>query len=107
MSAHTPGSWACHLFVDTDLGDIPHFSIFQDDGYGNGNAIPCREDGVRKWERAEAEANASLIAAAPDLLAALVLLRQTLRDDPAMQNREYIDIGIQVNNAIDKARGLR
>jgi hypothetical protein len=50
------------------------------------------------------EGDARLIAAAPDLLAALLAVRDAIKDHPAMQGREFVDLGIQVNNAIGKAQ---
>ena len=39
-----------------------------------------------------------------DSMHALQALLNAVKTNPAMQGRQYIDIGIQVNNAIDKAR---
>lgn len=57
------------------------------------------------WKTERDKSNARLIAAAPDLLAALEALRDAVKDHPAMQGREYVGLGIQVNNAIAKAKG--
>lgn len=67
MSKHTPGPWATQeTFGRSDIADhecIPDaFTIFTDDGHGNGLPIGYTT------------ANARLIAAAPDLLAALKLI---------------------------------
>lgn len=77
---HTPGPWAVHLFSDTGLGDPPHFAIFTDDGEGNGDHLPCgeRDD---PGHLQIAEANAKLIAAAPDLLLALKAAKSWIEND--------------------------
>ncbi len=53
--------------------------------------------------RENRRANARLSAAAPDLLAALIALRDLVQDHPALQGREHIPLGIQVNDALRKA----
>jgi len=52
-----------------------------------------------------AKANAHLIAAAPDLLKALKTLLDAVKNNPTMNKREFVDMGIMVNNAIAKAEG--
>jgi hypothetical protein len=44
-----------------------------------------------------------LMAAAPDLLNALTALRDAIKDNPTMQGREFVALGIQVNDALTKA----
>jgi hypothetical protein len=51
--------------------------------------------------------NARLIAAAPELLDALKAMLALVKDHPDFQGRDHIGLGIQVNNAIDKAEGRR
>ena len=46
-----------------------------------------------------------LIAAAPELLAALKALRKAVICEPAMNNMKYDALGAQVNKAIAKAEG--
>lgn len=41
-----------------------------------------------------------------DLLAALIALRQAAKDSPSMQGRDFVSLGIQVNNAIARAGGV-
>lgn len=57
-------------------------------------------------EAAEARKMALVRRAAPDLLEALKALRDAVKDHPAMQGREYIGLGIQVNDALKKAGAL-
>lgn len=45
------------------------------------------------------------LSGAPDLLAALTALRDAVKSVPVMQGREYVQLGIQVNDAIAKAEG--
>ncbi len=74
MSAHTAGPWQAHALPLMERADqhrvsLGHplsnepgaFMLFTDDGRGNGLPLPERDR----------DANAALIAAAPDLLAAL------------------------------------
>ena len=58
---HTPGPWTCNI-------DAEGLNVFQDDPEhpGNGDHIMCIP------RHPESEANARLIAAAPEMLAALV-----------------------------------
>ena len=60
QTAHTPGPWTCTI-------DDEGFNVFQDDPKhpGNGDHIMCIAGNP------ESEANARLIAAAPELLAML------------------------------------
>ncbi len=61
MSGHTPGPWMA------DDGGSGYWGIFQEDD-SDGIAFLTEESG-RRLRPAQAEANARLIAAAPDLLA--------------------------------------
>lgn len=53
----------------------------------------------------EQDANARLIAAAPDLLEALETLLAAVKTVPEMNNTRFDQLGIQVNAAIKKAYG--
>ena len=78
MSGHTPGPWTIRKIFNR------HWEILNSAGYWIG--------------RARGEENAHLIAAAPDLLAALIDVRDNARDDsPEMWAR--------VDAAIAKATG--
>jgi hypothetical protein len=71
--SHTPGAW----FADTDLHGV--WSVYvtdPDDRAGPGQTEP---DLVIVAEALRSEADARLIAAAPDLLATLIELRDHLR----------------------------
>ncbi len=61
--SYTPGPWDVQVRQPID-GDA-FFDIYQTDGHGNESAVACI------GADAETAANACLIAAAPDLLAAL------------------------------------
>jgi hypothetical protein len=65
MTKHTPGPWTVEGRNRTNDG----WRLFADSGYGVGVAWDCNGN-------PENEANARLIAAAPDLLAALKALRE-------------------------------
>jgi hypothetical protein len=54
----------------------------------------------------EAEGNARLKASAPELLEVLIKIRKMCREHPALQGLEYVDLGIQVNRAIERATGI-
>jgi hypothetical protein len=98
---HTPGPWI-----------VTHGQLLrvQARGQGEGWKSPAVICGVHRLGRllgaertAESAANAVLIAAAPELLDALKALRAAVADHPAMQGRQFVSLGIQVNNAIAKA----
>jgi hypothetical protein len=98
MSSHTSGPWVLINHPDVGLHAVmaqPHPALR---GFTKEIADVLSGD-------PEGEANARLIAAAPDLLAALDALRAAVKDHPALQGREYVGLGIQVNNAIAKAKG--
>jgi hypothetical protein len=79
---HTPGPWAA---APTDGG----FAVYEDDGEGNGDHIQCIPGHPR------GEANARLIAAAPELLSAL-------RD--MVQREAYLYPDSESNVILDAAR---
>lgn len=102
MSAHTFGPW--HVGMSNGAG-----SIFSDNGRtrwepGGTTLYPIAQVN-RGWNEAEDEANARLIAAAPDLLAALQALvgeadlGEIDHDD---ETRALID---QAREAIERATG--
>lgn len=57
------------------------------------------------WITKDGVADADLIAAAPDLLAALKALTRACQSEWAMQKQKYAPLGLQVLAAIDKAEG--
>lgn len=74
-SKHTPGNW--HMGIGNGEG-----CIFSDDGrmrleIGGTTLYPVCQV-VRGWEDGEDDANARLIAAAPELLAALEAFREAI-----------------------------
>jgi hypothetical protein len=84
MNKHTPGPW--HLFERNRLCiESP-----------TGNVALCNL-------ARNSEADAKLIAAAPELLEALVALREAVRNEPTMNAMRYDSLGAQVNEAINKA----
>ena len=67
MSAHTPGPWE----ADDDLDIIATDSGVLIASVNQAADFPCLDEDEREEAQCECEANADLIAAAPDLLAAL------------------------------------
>ena len=100
MSApkHTPGPW---ITDDKQSGDVFRYVMPE-----NGSVLPiCRLD----VDRFEAEANARLIAAAPELLEALeAMLSHTADLDPMQGFRPEEDFSAvkQARAAIAKATGV-
>jgi len=91
MTAHTPGPWE----IRVDTGE---YGIYHLEGPGPG----YRHDDVRDRE-AEDQANADLIAAAPELLEALKIAEVHLGwGDVTLENVHRI-----VRNAIAKATGTQ
>lgn len=111
MSKHTPGPWKWKS--DLDMGG---FHIYMDTAIRNRSGYQCHhhleldftlypEDGDQ-WE--EAKANARLIAAAPDLLAALVKAERLFREIgfiAAADSARPESLWNEINNAISKATG--
>ena len=94
MSEFTPGPWkrsdssAC--IVDSESGEI------------------CQVDLYHEFERDVREANARLIAAAPELLEAckqLVAFIEEIPEDDVPVTNDEDEMMIKVHNAITKARG--
>ncbi len=94
--SHTPGPWK---ILRHDLGDEEIFVVPVEIRGGNGKLIVAYDGGLapleQEWIVEEIEANASLIAAAPDLLEAL----ETIMD---IGDKACRDIA---RAAIRKARG--
>lgn len=75
----------------------------------NGSMIPIAEielgwnEPMESLQRRYADQIVQRWNAFPDLAAALKALKAACEANPAMQGRQYVDLGIQVNNAIAKA----
>lgn len=89
-AAHTPGPWSCYL------NDEQGFDVYQDDGSGNGDGVPCLPGDP------QSSANAHLIAAAPELLSALEGLLPEGWGDGTMDHMPGV---LAARAAIAKARG--
>ena len=93
---HMPGPWK---ILRQDLGDEEIFFVPVEILAGNGKLVVAYEGGLapaaHEWTAEEIEANASLIAAAPDMLEAL----ETIMD---IGDKACRDIA---RAAIKKARG--
>lgn len=98
---HTPGPWT----VKAGRYGAPHEISFAPKSYGV--VARVMTPGVQNLTEApgaeECERNAQLIAAAPDLLAALESLMQGTRGTSTIQEIENIKRGARA--AINKARG--
>jgi hypothetical protein len=104
---HTQGPW--HVGAGNGEG-----SIFADDGRTRleigGTTLYSIAQITRGWNEAEDEANARLIAAAPELLAALESLAVGLSPASVEMQRENLDDLFRVcrelaENALAKAKG--
>lgn len=97
MSAYTPGPWkvlASDVMKSIEIG-------------AGSEAFARIYPSSHRWPNPTAEANARLIAAAPDLLDALKKLRRFVAEGQQMNGREFVGLGIEVNAAIEKADGSR
>lgn len=108
MTKHTQGPW--EMFDNgTDTVGIVRYA--EDSSYNDGrdSVIIClfKEDGLIPTELATQEANARLIAAAPELLAALIALHSCHRAFSNSENWTIFDdeIRLLAENAINKAKG--
>ncbi len=100
--AHTPGPWIA--IAGTHV--LPH--MVQAGDFVICVQFPADAIGEPMRGTPETEANARLIAAAPDLLAALKAVVDVLRKEAPgtpLNHHQYDAIGIQANNAIAKAEG--
>jgi len=80
MAEHTPGPWTIDEDADINImGEVVSISILDSNGDSVGEAD------ARDLGRSEAEANARLIAAAPDLLAAIRRIEIWLTNQPLDQ----------------------
>jgi hypothetical protein len=96
VPTHTPGPWRA---VKTHSGIIDILDPRSRD------VVTVYGGGVESTSK---EANARLIAAAPDLLEALKDILRMLRTAPPgtnLNDRRFIDYGIAANRAIAKAEG--
>lgn len=103
MSAHTPGPWVFEHDEDDDK-----FVVWLDPnhGYYQSQRAPIEREAwfLRDDQRAEAEANARLIAAAPELLAALIDVLAYVGFATA-ENQPAEGALANARAAIEKARG--
>lgn len=92
MSMHTPGPWEA-------IGNLVRSPMHEPQGLPAGVQIADCRDGYFLAHTDEAKANASLIAAAPDLLEALETLLGFV------ENKSFPDT-IYVRNAINEAEAV-
>ena len=102
-AAHTPGPWQitnynASMWTEPNSSDdwVPVISVAPSD---DTHSFVAYVDGSQDLNSGEAEANARLIAAAPEMLEALESVRERLR---GMQEDPLLD---KVHTAIQKARG--
>lgn len=113
--SHTPGPWECRLDDDGETWGVT-FVIRMASNRGGRQGwepqhrieygAPSREKSPQQF--GEAAANARLITAAPELLAALKAIVAVLRQEApgtALNHHKYDAIGIQAHAALAKAEG--
>jgi len=98
MSTHTPGPW-----IVRHTTGFPLMIATAPDDYGFG--VPVADCSKRNLP-AEAQANARLIAAAPDLLAACERMSKALQSAPHEVQSSYQGIWTDIDNALNKAKGI-
>lgn len=91
MSKHTPGPWTSY----TGTNSI----------WAEGKRAVCIVTGARKHEDEERDANANLIAAAPDLLEALEHIMRCIPMGGFAQIHHGSSTWEQIDAAVSKARG--
>ena len=100
---HTPEPWE---ILRHDLGDEEIFFVPVEILAGNGKLVVAYEGGLapaaHEWTAEEIEANASLIAAAPDMLRAL---EAVCGDSEESDYLTQAQIQAMCRSAIRKARG--
>ena len=95
MSKHTPGPW------ETDRNNVHSGQIATINHCLNNDWIEVWSPKATWANEEEMEANARLIAAAPDLLAAL----KAIKDHPNTRHEVEAQLGESTWNAIAKAEG--
>lgn len=100
----TPGPWRAAALLTGSLDDPPSSYLIERTNGLHIAEVPAGFSANRN-ERGTHRANARLIAASPDLLAALIALRDAVKASGKLNGREYVDLGIQVTAAIAKAEG--
>ena len=100
---HTPEPWE---ILRHDLGDEEIFFVPVEILAGNGKLVVAYEGGLapaaHEWTAEEIEANASLIAAAPDMLRALEAVTGDSEESDYLTQAQ---IQAMCRSAIRKARG--
>jgi hypothetical protein len=123
MNTHTPAPWVFrkYLVSDADRALMEANGMKVPRALTNDGGVPIigperrvavvdaqidyKRGKGHEVECAERDANARLIAAAPDLLSALIELRDKVKASGHFEGREYVQLGIAINAAIDKATG--
>lgn len=104
QNKHTPGEWRALPFGEDSATGLPGESI-----YGPDNVRVAEILFIRKRSKVEHEANARLIAAAPDLLAACETLRSAMvhmeEFDSLPDDTCPADLIDYLSAALSKARG--
>lgn len=104
---HTPGPWTTSLTMEfqvTEDGEdaLPFEAICVDAGTGESIALVTKD----QVSHGQAEANARLIAAAPDLLTSLQRLDEVFFEEKNGKAGLANEIREQINSAIAKATSL-
>ena len=112
---HMPGPWK---ILRQDLGDEEIFFVPVEILAGNGKLVVAYEGGLapaaHEWTAEEIEANASLIAAAPDMLRALESVLSLIDESSGVAGYHFngdvatwgeLALREEVEAAIKKARG--
>lgn len=104
VAKHTPGPW-CYEPSKDNYGDA---ALSDHECAGSIMAGPKGWHIARVWrfadEEAETSANGKLLAAAPELLEALIELLRLYRHETALQNGDNV-VTVKAHNAIAKATG--
>jgi hypothetical protein len=100
-ATHTPGPWHIGQSREWDDGELhEQLAVYSAEGVKT-----AKVETWLKHCREESEANARLIAAAPELLAALKALLPILDNDSPLA-RAYEDVGQLAQAALAKAEGV-
>jgi hypothetical protein len=93
--SHTPGPWTSRPFGDS-------FAVLADD-----KRVCYCYGAFADWSKAQADANAHLVAAAPELLDAVgrALFHATLRGWATTEDHELREVYEQMKAAVRKAEG--
>ena len=98
---HTKGPWKARIIPSDSYDYRNSYWVDQTDGRGIRLSKPIAD--IRRYDDIESQANAKLIAAAPDLLEACQFVRQAYLDNNKDGLADFSECMTRIKSAIHKA----